>query len=83
MHKLFTWGIIYSIIALQRGGAMNLYYNQNYTREQIVLVLQTVQDCVRESRFYISKNENRQENLDFIKDYNLTNKRAKRNSNAN
>lgn len=56
---------------------MNLYYNQNYTREQIVLVLQTIQDCVRESRFYISKNRNRQENLDFIKDYNLTNKRQK------
>lgn len=56
---------------------MNLHYNQNCTREQIGLVLQTIQDCVRESRFYISKNENRQENLDFIEDYNLTNKKQK------
>ena len=56
---------------------MNPYYNQNYTREQIVLVLQTIQDCVRENRFYISKNENRQENIDFINEYNLTSKKQK------
>ncbi|MDD4592646.1 MAG: hypothetical protein PHG06_19805 [Parabacteroides sp.] len=56
---------------------MNLHYNQDYTREQIVAVLQTIQDCVRESRFVISKNENRQENIDFINEYNLTSKKQK------
>lgn len=56
---------------------MNSHYNQNYTREQIVAVLQTIQDCVRESRFVISKNEYRQENIDFINEYNLTDKKQK------
>ncbi len=56
---------------------MNRHYNQNYTREQIAGVLQTIQDCVRESRFFISKNENRQENIDFINEYNLTSKKQK------
>jgi hypothetical protein len=40
---------------------MNPYYDQSYTREQIVAVLQIIQDCVRESRFFISKGENRRE----------------------
>lgn len=56
---------------------MNPHYKQNYTREQIAAVLQLIQDCVRESQFVISKNENRQENIDFIKDYYLTNKKQK------
>lgn len=57
---------------------MNLqHYNQNYTREQIVAFLQTIQDCVRESRFVISKNENRQENINFINEYNFTSKKQK------
>ena len=56
---------------------MNQHYNQNYTREQIAAVLQTIQDCVRESRFIISKNENRQENIDFISNYNLKSEKQK------
>jgi len=56
---------------------MDTYYNQNYTREQISDVLKIIQDCVRERRFYISKNENRQENIDFINEYNLTSKKQK------
>ncbi len=56
---------------------MNPHYNQNYTKGQITGVLQTIQDCVRESRFIISKNENRQENIDFINEYNFTNKNQK------
>lgn len=50
---------------------MNRRYNQNYTREQIDVILAMIQDCIRESRFIISKNENRQENIDFINEYNL------------
>ncbi|MEA1959694.1 MAG: hypothetical protein U9N81_00075 [Bacillota bacterium] len=56
---------------------MSIHYNQNYNREQIAVFLQTIQDCVRESRYYISKNENRQENIDFINEYNLTSKKQK------
>jgi len=62
---------------LQRGDAMVTYYNQNYTSKQISTVLEIIQDCVRESRFYISKNENRQENIDFINEYNLNSKKQK------
>ena len=51
---------------------MNQHYNQNYTREQIDVILTMIQDCVREGRFIISKNENRQENIDFINEYNQT-----------
>jgi len=57
---------------------MNQHYNQDYTKEQVITVLQTIQDCVRKNRFYISKNENRQENRDFITEYNLTNEKQKK-----
>ncbi|SES69111.1 hypothetical protein [Anaerobranca gottschalkii] len=56
---------------------MNRHYNQNYTREQIDEILRIVQDCIREERFIISKNENRQENIDFINEYNLNSRRLK------
>jgi hypothetical protein len=63
---------------LPRGDAMNQHYNQDYTKEQVITVLQTIQDCVRKNRFYISKNENRQENRNFITQYNLTNEKQKK-----
>ena len=56
---------------------MNPHYNQNYTKEQIVDVLETIKDCIRENRYVISKNDNRQENIDFINEYNLTSKKQK------
>jgi hypothetical protein len=56
---------------------MNPHYNQNYTREQISAVLQIIHDCVGKIRFIISKNEQRQENINFISEYNLTSKRQK------
>ena len=48
------------------------YYNQSYTKEQIEVVLSTIQECVQNDRFSISLNENRQENIDFINSYNLS-----------
>jgi len=53
------------------------HYNQDYTWEEISAILKAIKDCVERDRFSISKNENRQENLDFIRDFNLTNKRIK------
>ncbi len=50
---------------------MNLYYNQNYTKEQIESILVKIKDCVVNRRFTISKNEHRQENIDFINEYNI------------
>jgi hypothetical protein len=57
---------------------MSQYYGQNYSREQIAAILTTIQECVREGRFVISKNENRQKNVDFINEYNLSSKRQKK-----
>lgn len=54
---------------------MNPHYNQNYTREQIDAILDKIKDCVANSRFTISKNEHRQENIDFINEYNLRSER--------
>lgn len=56
---------------------MSEFYNQNYSKEQIAAVLTKIQDCIREGRFIISKNESRRENIDFINNYNLNSKRQK------
>lgn len=44
---------------------MNPYYNQNYTRKQIDEILRKIKECVRNNKFTISLNENRQENIDL------------------
>lgn len=49
---------------------MSEHYNQGYSYEQIEILLRTIQDCIRENRYIIAKNENRQENIDFINEYN-------------
>ncbi len=56
---------------------MNLHHNQNHTKEQICVVLKTIKDCIHKDHYIISKNENRQENIDFIKEYNLITKKQK------
>ena len=56
---------------------MSQHYNRNYTREQITNILAKIHDCIKKGRSYISKNENRQENLDFIREYNLNSRRQK------
>ncbi|WP_032814509.1 hypothetical protein [Gardnerella vaginalis] len=50
---------------------MNPYYNQNYTRKQIEDVLSMIKECIDAGRFNIAMNENRQENIDFINEYNI------------
>ena len=50
---------------------MNPHYNQNYTREQISSILDKIKDCVGKRRFTISQNEQRQENINFINEYNI------------
>lgn len=55
----------------------NTHYNQNYTREQIETVLSKIKECVENGRFNISMNENRQENIDFINEYNIYPKKRK------
>ncbi|GKX32129.1 hypothetical protein SH1V18_46090 [Vallitalea longa] len=50
---------------------MNPHYNQNYTKAEITTILNKIQDCVRDNRYSIAQNENRQENIDFINEYNI------------
>lgn len=50
---------------------MNSYYNQNYTREEIALVLAKIKGCVANNKYTIALNENRQENIDFINEFNI------------
>ena len=50
---------------------MNPHYNQNYTREEIDAILAKIKSCVEKGRYVISQNENRQENIDFINEYNI------------
>lgn len=50
---------------------MNLYYNQSYSRKEIVSMLKLVQECIECGAYTISMNANRQENVAFINEYNL------------
>jgi len=55
----------------------NPYYNQNYTREQINAVLNTIKQCVEANRYTISLGTNRQENQDLIDEYNIREEKQK------
>lgn len=57
---------------------MSQHYNQNYDEEEVAAILQRIQDCVRDGKYTIAKNENRQENLDLIREYNLTSEKQRR-----
>ena len=56
---------------------MNEHYNQNYSQTEIEVFLKKMHDCVRENRFIISIKENRQENIDFINEFNIDNRKQK------
>lgn len=56
---------------------MNSYYNQNYTREEIAAILKKIKDCIINNKFTIALNENRQENIDFINEYNIRSNKQK------
>jgi len=56
---------------------MNPHYNQNYTREQIDAVLDKIKSCVGNNRYTIALNENRQENIAFINEYNIRSDKQK------
>ena len=56
---------------------MNPYYNQNYTREEIQNVLDKIKNCVSLGKYTISLNEKRQENIEFINEYNIRSDKQK------
>jgi hypothetical protein len=56
---------------------MNPYYNQNYSREEIEDILAKIKVCVSAGKYSISLNERRQENIDFINEYNIRSDKQK------
>ena len=56
---------------------MNSHYNQDYTREEIDAVLAKIKACVEKNMYIISQNEKRQENIDFINEYNIRSDKQK------
>ena len=56
---------------------MNSHYNQNYSREEIENILAKIKECISAGKYTISLNERRQENIDFINEYNIRSDRQK------
>ena len=56
---------------------MNPHYNQNYTRVEIDAILAKIKVCIESGRYIISQNEKRQENIDFINEYNIRSDKQK------
>ena len=56
---------------------MNSHYNQNYSHEEIEDILAKIKACVSAGKYTISLNERRQENIDFINEYNIRTDRQK------
>lgn len=56
---------------------MNSYYNQDYTEADITKILETIKECIRNNNYTIAMNENRQENINFINEYNIRSDRQK------
>ena len=48
---------------------------RDYTEEQIKNLVEIIKDCVRENRYTISLEDNRMENIQFIEEYNLNEKK--------
>ena len=53
------------------------YYNQDYTEEEVEVILQKIKDCVNDNCYIISQNENRKENILLINEYRLSTKKQK------
>ena len=56
---------------------MNSFYNQNYAHEEIEDILAKIKACVSAGKYTISFNEKRQENIDFINEYNIRSDKQK------
>ena len=56
---------------------MKTYYNQNYSYEEIEDILSKIKTCISNGRYTISLNERRQENLNFISEYNIRHDKQK------
>nr|WP_207744280.1 MULTISPECIES: hypothetical protein [Clostridium] len=57
--------------------AVSEHYNQNYTREEVQVILNKIKDCINDNQYIISQNQNRAENVQFINEYRLDEKKRK------
>lgn len=48
---------------------------RDYSKEQIKNLVEIIKDCARENRYIISLEENKQENIQFIEEYNINEKK--------
>ena len=56
---------------------MSQHYNQNHSREEIETVLNEIKNCVSSGKYIIFQNDKRQENIDFINEYNIRTEKQK------
>lgn len=56
---------------------MNSHYNRNYTKDEIDVVLKGIKSCICNNKYTIALNENRQENINFINEYNIRSSKQK------
>lgn len=54
---------------------MEMHYNQQYTRAEIDQLLVKIKHCIVLGRYAIAQNERRQENIDFLAEYNIQRKK--------
>lgn len=47
------------------------HYNQNYSTDDITSILNKIKYCIQTNTYTIALNDNRQENRNFISDYNI------------
>jgi len=48
---------------------------KDYSKEQIKNLVEIIKDCVREDRYTISLEENKSENIQFVEEYNINQKK--------
>ncbi|WP_196594237.1 hypothetical protein [Pectinatus sottacetonis] len=56
---------------------MAQHYNQNYSQKDIATILAKIKSCIINNKYTISLNKNRQENINFINEYNIHSKKQK------
>lgn len=56
---------------------MDQHYNQNYTKKEIDEILSIIKECVKNEEYTISLNSNRQDNINFINEYNIRSDKQK------
>lgn len=76
VHFPLTNPSFYRIILIEVK-LLNPHYNQNYTYKEIEDILSKIKKCISSGKYTISLNKLRQENIDFINEYNIRSDKQK------